>query len=51
MNHQAEQTDRAYMKDKFRIDPNGYVLAPTKPGLGYPIDRDGLDKILIRIDR
>jgi len=47
----AEQTDRAYLKDKFRIDANGYVLAPTKPGLGYPIDRDALDKIMIRIDR
>ena len=29
----------------------GYVLAPTEPGLGYPIDRDALDKMMKRIDR
>ena len=38
-------------KDKFLIDKDGYVLAPTEPGLGYPIDRDALDKIMKRIDR
>jgi hypothetical protein len=27
------------------------VLAPTEPGLGYPINRDALDKIMKRIDR
>jgi hypothetical protein len=27
------------------------VLAPTEPGLGYPIDRNELDKIMKRIDR
>ena len=43
--------DRAYMKDKIRPDKDGYVLAPTAPGLGYPIDHDALDKMLIRIDR
>jgi len=39
------------MKEKFRLDPNGSVLAPKYPGLGYPLDRDALDKIMIRIDR
>jgi len=29
----------------------GYVNAPTEPGLGYPIDRDALDKIMVRIDK
>jgi L-alanine-DL-glutamate epimerase-like enolase superfamily enzyme len=47
----AEYADRVYHKDKFRIDKEGYVNAPTEPGLGYPIDRDALDKIMIRIDR
>jgi len=42
---------RVYHKDKIRIDQDGYVNAPTAPGLGYPIDRDALDKIMIRIDR
>lgn len=47
----AEWADRPYHKDKFRIDADGYVLAPTQPGLGYPIDRDVLDKMIKRIDR
>ncbi len=46
-----EYSDRAYHKDKFRIDKDGYVLAPTEPGLGYPIDHDALDKMMIRVDR
>ena len=44
-------TDRAYLKDQFRIDKDGYVQAPTAPGLGCVFDRDALDKILTRIDR
>ena len=47
----AENTDRPYFKNKIRIDDKGYVLAPTEPGLGYPIDRNELDKITTRIDR
>jgi L-alanine-DL-glutamate epimerase-like enolase superfamily enzyme len=43
--------DRPYMKDVVRIDKNGYVNAPTKPGIGYEIDRDVLEKMLSRIDR
>jgi L-alanine-DL-glutamate epimerase-like enolase superfamily enzyme len=42
--------DRPYMKDHFRIDAEGYVNAPTKPGLGYEVDRDALDKFTVRID-
>lgn len=45
-----EYADRPYHKDKFRIDKEGYVHAPTEPGLGYPIDRDALDKITKRIE-
>jgi len=51
MPHPAAAVDRPYHNDKFRIDKDGYVLAPTEPGLGYPIDRDALDKIMKRIDR
>jgi L-alanine-DL-glutamate epimerase-like enolase superfamily enzyme len=47
----AEYADRPEYKDKFRVNEEGYVLAPTEPGLGYPIDRDALDKITKRIDR
>jgi L-alanine-DL-glutamate epimerase-like enolase superfamily enzyme len=46
-----EYADRVYHKDKFRVDQNGYINAPTEPGLGYPIDRDALDKMMVRIDR
>lgn len=47
----AEYADRPYHKDKFRIGKDGYILAPTAPGLGYPIDRAALDKITKKIDR
>src|ERR1039458_8941842 len=50
MPHPATAVDRPYQA-KFRIDKDGYVLAPTEPGLGYPIDRDVLDKIMKRVDR
>jgi L-alanine-DL-glutamate epimerase-like enolase superfamily enzyme len=44
-------TDRAYLKDQTRIDKDGYVAASAEPGLGCRLDRDALDKMLIRIDR
>jgi L-alanine-DL-glutamate epimerase-like enolase superfamily enzyme len=44
-------TDRPYFKDQLRIDQDGYVPAPAKPGLGYEIDRDALDNMLASIDR
>jgi L-alanine-DL-glutamate epimerase-like enolase superfamily enzyme len=50
MPHPAEYADRPYHKDKFRIDKEGYIHASTAPGLGYPIDRDVLDKMTKRID-
>jgi L-alanine-DL-glutamate epimerase-like enolase superfamily enzyme len=46
-----EYPDRPCVKYKFRPDAEGYVPAPTEPGMGYPLDRAALDKILIRIDR
>jgi L-alanine-DL-glutamate epimerase-like enolase superfamily enzyme len=42
--------DRPYIKDRVRIAKDGYVYAPTKPGLGYEIDRDVLDKMIKRIE-
>ena len=50
MPHPAEYADRPYHKDKFRIDKDGYISAPAAPGLGYPLDRDALDKMIKRID-
>ena len=47
----AEYADRPYYKDKFRIDADGFVSAPTAPGLGYPLDFDELDKMLKRVDK
>ena len=47
----AEYADRPYYKDKFRIDADGFVSAPTAPGLGYPLDFDALDKVLKRVDK
>lgn len=51
MPHPAAFVDRPYHRDKFRIDKDGYVLASAEPGLGYPLDRDALDKMTKRIDR
>lgn len=44
-------SDRPYIKDRIRIDSDGNVPAPTKPGLGYELDRDALEKMIKRIDR
>jgi len=44
-------TDRPYFKDQIRIDKEGYVPAPTKPGLGYEIDYDRLDNLTKNIKR
>jgi L-alanine-DL-glutamate epimerase-like enolase superfamily enzyme len=45
-----EYVDRPYM-EKIRSNADGFVLAPTAPGLGYPLNRAALDKITKRIDR
>ena len=45
-----EYADRPYVKEKFRVDADGYVHAPTDAGLGYPLDRAAVDKLTIRID-
>ena len=46
-----ELADHPLFKVKFRPDQDGYISAPTAPGIGYPLDRDALDKRLKRIDR
>jgi L-alanine-DL-glutamate epimerase-like enolase superfamily enzyme len=43
-------SDLPYLKDTFRVQPDGYIHASTKPGLGCEIDRDALDKLLARVD-
>lgn len=43
-------TDRPYFKDKIRIDKDGYVPAPVKPGLGYEFDRAVLDNMMLRVE-
>ncbi|HWB85756.1 MAG TPA: mandelate racemase/muconate lactonizing enzyme family protein [Bryobacteraceae bacterium] len=51
MPHPSNLVDRPYIEKKFRIDKDGYVMAPTEPGLGYPLDRAALEKMTKRIDR
>lgn len=43
--------DAPYMKDRCRITKDGDVEAPTKPGLGYEIDRNVLDNMTIKVAR
>jgi L-alanine-DL-glutamate epimerase-like enolase superfamily enzyme len=46
-----ELSDHPYFNYKFRPDKDGYIYAPTEPGMGYPIDRAALDKVTTKIDR
>ncbi len=43
-------TDRPYFKDQLRIDKDGYVPAPRKPGLGYEFDYNALHNMLDRVE-
>ena len=43
-------SDRPYIKDHFRVAKDGCVHAPVKPGLGYEIDRDVLDRMIKRVE-
>jgi L-alanine-DL-glutamate epimerase-like enolase superfamily enzyme len=43
-------SDLPYVRDTFRVQPDGYVHASTKPGLGCELDRAALDRLLLRID-
>jgi L-alanine-DL-glutamate epimerase-like enolase superfamily enzyme len=44
-------TDRPYFIDQIRIDKDGYVPAPVKPGLGYEISYDVLHDLTKTIER
>jgi L-alanine-DL-glutamate epimerase-like enolase superfamily enzyme len=43
--------DHPYMKDRIRVEKDGYVYAPVKPGLGYEIDRAKLDNLTKKLER
>jgi L-alanine-DL-glutamate epimerase-like enolase superfamily enzyme len=43
--------DHPFFDYKFRPDKDGFIPAPTEPGLGYPINRAAMDKATKRIDR
>jgi L-alanine-DL-glutamate epimerase-like enolase superfamily enzyme len=43
-------SDRPYMKDRIRIESDGYVNAPVKPGLGYEIDRDAMEGFIDQVE-
>jgi L-alanine-DL-glutamate epimerase-like enolase superfamily enzyme len=43
-------TDRPYFKDKLRLDKEGYVPAPVKPGLGYELDRGVFENMMLRVE-
>lgn len=43
-------SDLPYVADKVRIREDGCVHAPTKPGLGYEIDRGLLDNLTERVE-
>jgi D-galactarolactone cycloisomerase len=45
-----EAADHPYMDTKYRPDADGYIGAPTLPGLGVKINRAQLDKLTKRID-
>jgi L-alanine-DL-glutamate epimerase-like enolase superfamily enzyme len=46
-----EYADRPYVDHKFRVDADGYVQAPTDPGMGYPLNMAVVDKLLVRMER
>jgi len=46
----AEASDRPWIKEKFRIDKDGCIPALTKPGLGVELDRDVMDKLMVRVE-
>jgi L-alanine-DL-glutamate epimerase-like enolase superfamily enzyme len=43
-------SDLPYVKTSFRVEKDGYVYAPTQPGLGCEVDRNALDKMTLRVE-
>jgi L-alanine-DL-glutamate epimerase-like enolase superfamily enzyme len=37
------------MADVPTVDTDGYVEAPTNPGLGYRIDRDAIENLTLNV--
>ncbi|MFO1321783.1 MAG: enolase C-terminal domain-like protein [Burkholderiales bacterium] len=37
------------MKDVIRVGADGWVDAPTRPGLGYDVDWDAIDKLTLKV--
>ena len=37
------------MKDVIRVCADGHVDAPTKPGLGYDVDWDAIERLTLRV--
>jgi L-alanine-DL-glutamate epimerase-like enolase superfamily enzyme len=48
---QGARDQQSYLKDRIRVAADGYVHAPKRPGLGYEIDRDALDRMTQRVER
>jgi L-alanine-DL-glutamate epimerase-like enolase superfamily enzyme len=48
---QGARDAQPYIKDLIRIAADGCVHAPTKPGLGFEIDRAALDRATTQIER
>jgi L-alanine-DL-glutamate epimerase-like enolase superfamily enzyme len=46
-----EKADHPYMDLKFRPDHDGFIMAPTPPGLDVPINRAELDRLTKRVNR
>jgi len=44
-------SDRAWVKDQFRVAKDGCVYASAKPGLGGELDRAVLDRMTTQIDQ
>ena len=41
---------RQRLRRRLAVDDQGYVHAPTKPGLGYEIDHDKLEGMLEKVE-
>jgi L-alanine-DL-glutamate epimerase-like enolase superfamily enzyme len=47
----VERADHPFMKTKFRPDADGFIHAPTLPGMGVELDRAALDKLTVKMLR
>jgi L-alanine-DL-glutamate epimerase-like enolase superfamily enzyme len=43
--------ESSYMKDQIRVEKDGYVYPPEKPGIGYEVDYDKLDDLTVEIKK